>query len=282
MRIPLWLDAAWTGDDASRPAGGALADIVWGQYALFLSFRVKDDVLDRRGRDLRRLFVADLFLLESLRSFRRVAELDDRFWQFYLDCVRGTIEGAAEVGRLEAEPGGFRAEHLELHARVAGMAKVGVAAVCRLHRHEQDAEWLSRLQDRLAIADQIEDDLKDLKDDLRAGRYTWVGNELLALRPGDRPSWRECAGRLGEGLLRAERGAAITDALRRTLAAASDALPASAPPPLFDLVRRLSTAPDEIEESMHKTRVWWVLAQGLETPSPPKRPTNRPRSTSIA
>ena len=282
MRIAFWLDAIWAAGDPGREPGGALADVLWGQYALFLSLRVKDDVLDGRRGDLRLLLVADRFLVESLRSFRRVRELGDAFWQSYLDCVQGTLDGAAEVGRLEAEPGAFRAEHLGLHARVAGMAKVGVAAVCHIHHKEAELAWLSHFQDHLAVANQIEDDLRDLADDLRVGRYTWVGNTLLALRPGEVLSPDERASRLGQGLLRPERSAAIAGLLRRTLRAASAVVPASAPHHFSDLVQRLAAAPAEIERSLHETRVRWIFGQDLDAASPPSRPTNSPSSTSKA
>jgi hypothetical protein len=263
VRIPIWLDASWAAERSDRPPGGVLADVLWGQYALFLHFRIQDDLLDGQRDDLRLLFVADRFLLEALESFQRLPELDARFWAFYRGCLRNTIEGAQEVGRLEKEPGAFRVEHLGLHARVSGMAKVGVAAISRLHRHERDISWLSCLQDQLAILNQVGDDLQDLAPDLKGGRYTWVANTLLAARAGKPIAPGERTRRLGEGLMAPERGAVIVKEIRRTVRAAAAAVPESAPSQIHDLVEKLNAMPDELDRSMHEARVRSVFGEAL-------------------
>jgi hypothetical protein len=263
MRIPYWLDEYWTEARTGSARGWDLAEILWGQYALFLFIRLQDDVLDRERDDLRLIVVADRFLLECLESFQRFPELNEGFWAFYRSCLRDTVDGALEVGRLEKEPGSFRSEHLGLHARVSGIFKVGTAAVCRLHGREEDVGWLARLQDQLAIVSQIADDLDDLGVDLRHGRYTWVGNTMLAVEPGELLTPDERASRLGAGLLRPERGAVIVEALRRAVRAAAAEVPASAPRQIRDLVERLGAMPDELERSMHEARVRCVFGDAL-------------------
>jgi hypothetical protein len=263
MRIPIWLDEPWSGGHSGSPPGGDLAEVLWGQYALFLHVRLLDDLLDGQRDDLRLLYVADRFLLESLESFQRFPMLGDGFWTFYRGCLRATIDGILEVGRLEREPGGFRAEHLRLHSRVSGIFKVGTAAVCHLHGRDEDAGWLSHLQDQLAIMGQIGDDLKDLADDLKVGRYTWVGNTMLDARPGEVLTPDERASRLGERLMRPERGAMIVEELRRAARAAAAEVPASAPRPIHELVRSLGATPDALDQSMHEARVRLVFGDVL-------------------
>jgi len=267
VRLPLWLAQAWAGRRTGRRAGTALAEVLWSQLALFLCVRLQDDLLDGQRDDLRLLFVADRFLLESLEGFQRVHALDGGFWAFYRDCIRDTVEGILEVKRIEKRAGDFTTRHLGLHARASAVLKVGAAAVSRLYGHAGDGPWLSRLQDQLAICGQIHDDLHDLIADLRDGRFTWVANVLLAARPGESHSPPEWARRLDEGLMRPEREAVIVDELRRVARAAAAEVPDSAPEPIHDLVRELSAEPDEIERSMHEARVRRVFGEAMRAGS---------------
>jgi hypothetical protein len=271
ISMPMWLDQAWAAERGEPIPTGALDELLWGQYALFLCIRLQDDLLDGARRDLHLILVADHFLLESLQAFQRFPELDDAFWALYRDWMRDTVNGDLEVERLEAAPGRFTTAHLDLHARVSAILKVGVAAVARLHGREQDIGWLSRFQDHLAVFHQIADDLDDLVPDLMGGRYTWVANTILALEPGESLTTDERARRLGEGFLRPERGATIAKELRRIAHAAAAEVPASAPQAIHDLVQGLRATADELERSMHETRVRWVFGEAVEQGAGGKR-----------
>lgn len=233
--------------------------MLWGQYALFLYIRIQDDLLDRQREDLRWIFVADRFLLESLESFHRCAALGGGFWTFYWACVRETVEGILRVRRLEMRPGTFRARHLSLHASVSAIFKLGAAAVCHLHGRIGAMRWVAAVQDQHAVMSQILDDLEDLPQDLRDDRFTWVANTLLGARPGEHIGEREQARRLSDGLLRPERWGAIVGGLRRAAEAAAAAMPRSAPRTVRTLVRGLQTRVGGIERQLHQARVRWVL-----------------------
>jgi len=263
VSLAMWLDQGWAGERNRPLARGVLDELLWGQYALFLCIRLQDDLLDGARKDLHLILVADHFLLESLQAFQQFAELDHGFWTFYRDCVRDTVNGALEVERLEQEPGRFTSAHLGLHARVSAMLKVGAAAVARLHGRAGDLAWLSRFQDCLAVYDQIADDLTDLVPDLMGGRFTWVANTVLAAEPGESLTTDDRARRLGEGFMRPERGAVVVDELRRIAHAAAAEVPASAPQAIHDVVQALFTAGDELERSMHETRVRRVFGDVL-------------------
>ena len=94
IRLPIWLDRAWAEERGERLPRGALLEILWGQYALFLCLRIQDDLLDQTRDDLRLLLVADQFLLESLRAFHRLPGLDGDFWVLDQRCVRDTVSAA--------------------------------------------------------------------------------------------------------------------------------------------------------------------------------------------
>jgi len=264
ISLPMRLDRGWAEERGEPLAGGVLHELLWGQYALFLCIRLQDDLLDGAREDLHLILVADHFLLASLEAFQRFPELDPAFWAFYRECVRDTINGDLEVERLEKEPGRFTRAHLGLHARVSAILRVGAAAVARLRGRDGDIAWLSRFQDHLAVFNQIGDDLDDLVPDLMDGRFTWVGNTLLAAEPGESLTPDERARRLGEGFMCPERGEAIFEELRHIARAAANEVPASAPQAIHDLVRELSAVPDELERIMHETRVRRVFGEAVE------------------
>lgn len=263
ISLPIGLDQDWAVERGKPLPSGVLAEVLWGQYALFLCIRLQDDLLDGAREDLHLILVADHFLLESLQAFQGLPALGHTFWAFYRECVRQTINGDLEVERLEREPGLFTGAHLGLHARVSAILKVGAAAVGRLHGHEEDVAWLSRFQDHMAVFNQITDDLDDLVPDLMRSRFTWVANTLLAADPGESMTTDERVRRIGEGFMRPERGQVIVSELSRIAQAAITEVPPSAPQAVHEAGRALLTATDELERSMHEARVRWVFGDAL-------------------
>ena len=264
--LPISLDEAWRTHDAHDVPAPALEGILWGQYALFLHVRIHDDLLDGQRNDLRLVFAADRFLLESLDLFESLPGLNHEFRAFYLRCLRETVNGILEVARLESEPGRFQTDDLALHSRVCAIFKVGVAAVCHLYKRSADIGWLSALLDYVAVFSQIGDDVQDLAQDLEAGRFTWVGNMLLDIRPGESISRSELSSRLGEGLMLSNRGQVVIDELRRVARGAAAILPETAPGPVRDFVLRLGQQTSVLEEELHVARVRHVF--GALAPSP--------------
>jgi hypothetical protein len=262
LLLPTWLNEAWTHEGAVLPRD-TVTDLLWGQYALFLYIRIHDDLMDQQRHDLRLLFVADRFLIESLQAFQGCASLDSEFWTFYRDCLRDTVDGILEVRRLEAEPGRFAAEHLELHARVSAIFKVGVAALCHLRRRTAETAWLSGFMDHVAVLNQICDDVQDLAGDLQDRRFTWVANVLLDARPGDATLANGISGRLVDALMRGERGVVFLSELRRLARAAAETVPPSASARVREFATSLRFRPDALEQRMHEARVRWVFEEVL-------------------
>jgi len=263
ISLPICLDQGWAVERSEPLPGDVLAEILWGQYALFLCIRLQDDLLDGARDDLHLILLADHFLMESLHAFQRFPDLDHKFWAFYRQSVRDTVNGYLEVERLEQEPGRFKRAHLGLHAQVSAILKLGAAAVGRLHARDQDLAWISRFQDQLAVFNQIGDDLEDLVPDLGDGRFTWVANTILAAKAGESLSPDERIRRLGEGFMLPERGEAIVEELRCTAQAAASEVPDSAPQAIHDLVQGLYANVDELDESMHEARVRRVFGEAL-------------------
>lgn len=120
-------------------------------------------------------------------------------------------------------------------------------------------------QDHLAVYGQITDDLADAREDLVAARFTFVGNSLLGLGPGDSAPPNDLKRALLEGLLLPSRTDRIRDALLGSAAEAADRIPEEAPEPLHELARALDSRARSLDERIHSSRVRWVFGHELET-----------------
>jgi hypothetical protein len=255
FELPIWLDDAWKAPAAGRGPSPDLADVLWGQYALFLFIRIQDDLLDRQRTDLDSMFVADRFLVESLESFNRIFILDGRFRKQYHGWLRDTADGIREVGRLESAAGGFTVGHLRLHAKVCAIFKVGSLALCRIHGRERDWPWIEGLLDQLAMFSQIGDDLQDLSEDVRNGRHTWPANVLSGGTPPAEPTaW----------LFRPERSDVILARLREIAGSAVELVPRNAPASIQALAQGLAGRVDELERGLHEAAVRMVFGEVLD------------------
>jgi len=260
LLLPIWVDEAWRAHGTQAVRQEALEEILWGQYSLFLHVRIQDDIFDGQRDDLRLVFAADRFLIESLEAFTSFPALSGEFQTFYLQCLRDTVDGILEVSRLEAEAGRFGINDLVLHSRVGAIFKIGVAAVSHLHQRSADLGWLTSLLDLVAVFSQIGDDVQDLAQDLNAGRFTWVGNTLLGVRPGDAITRSEMSSRLSDGLM-LDRGQVVIEELRRIALAAAAIVPDTAPLPLRDFVLSLGKHPGRLEQDLHAARVRHVFGE---------------------
>ncbi|MBW3555066.1 MAG: hypothetical protein KY466_16280 [Gemmatimonadetes bacterium] len=234
-----------------------------GQYALFLFIRIQDDLLDRHYHDLALQFVADRFLVESLEAFRRVPGLPSSFWTLHHRSLRETADGILEVRALEREPGRFQAEHLALHSKVGAIFHLGAAALSHAYRRPRDVEWITTVQAEIAIVSQLGDDLKDLPEDLAAGRFTFVANAVLALQPGAGQDPGEAIRRLGAALLRPAGTEPVFARMDHALGAAIAAVPTDAPAELRRWLDDLAAEARNARSGMHDLRVRAVFGDFL-------------------
>ena len=181
---------------------GLLGDALWGQYCLFKCIRLQDDVFDGHATDLTLVYAADLFLVEAERAFAPHFPRRSPFWTVFWPALESTARAIVTVDALQRRPGCDPARLAREYARVAAVLKVGAAAVCLGHRRAADAAALDALADEWAIADQILDDLDDVADDLRRGRFNYVAQRL-------------CRGRGADALTAAEARRAVARALAR-------------------------------------------------------------------
>jgi len=156
---------------------GFLIDVLWGQYCLFLFVRFHDDVFDDQSRSRSLLFVGDLLLMESERTFAKHLS-DAAFWKLFRESVETSIQGILRVDALQRSPGAMNLESARVYADVDAIFKVGAAAVCIKRRWTKDLLALFAFADELAIASQIIDDLQDIEEDLRGRRFNFAASRL--------------------------------------------------------------------------------------------------------
>ena len=281
LQLPVWLHEGWRRPSGFKKLNSRVLDLLWAQYALFVYIRLQDDLLDRHMSDLQIQFVADRFLVESLESMDRARVADATSRAFYRRCLQTTVDGILEVRMLEGSPGQFEEHHLALHARVSSIFKVAAAAVCTVHRRSTELAWLIPLQDELAVFGQICDDLQDLEDDLRGGRYTFAANALIGARTGEAMTHTEAMHRAAEGVLSSDRTDRIVLALERAASTARALVPDAAPAPASRVSRISSKRSNVLRQNLHEASVRWIFGDSLFSVG---RPSNQasPAATSPA
>jgi len=241
-----------------------LADLLWGQWCLFLSFRLQDDLFDQDAENPALILVSSLLRLESEAAFQSLFETDPRFWDVFRDCQKATYEAAAEIDRLQATQEETGDEILNLYAQASSVFRVGGLAVCLKSGEVGDLEAVRQLYDHLAIAGQIVDDLMDLEEDLDRNRHSYAVNKIL--RTSAESTSR--GGNLRQGLVRNliyGRGSeALIEAIREQLVAARAELEKLELPDEESLVRKFTDGLDQLEQALHRLRVDVVLGPLLQ------------------
>jgi hypothetical protein len=228
MVVPRALNAAYR-SNGSRPGRSFLADVLWGQYCLFQCIRLQDDVFDGHTTDLALVYASDQFLIEAERTFAKHFARSSRFWAVFRKAVESTTRAILQVDELQKRVGCDPARLAREYAKVNAIFKVGTTAVCLQHRRPRDVAAVDRFADDYAMADQILDDLDDVEEDLRRGRFNYVAQRICGRRAGralsDPKEARREIGRalalgdgadrvLGDARRRFERASVTADRLR--------------------------------------------------------------------
>ena len=177
VHLPAWLLQCYK-PKPSTIDKSFLADVLWGQFCLYLSVRIKDDLLDRDTRSRSLFLAADLLQLEALRIFSNHIPRRSAFWALYFDSIRITTQAMIRADNLQKTWRGNPGALLKLYAGSA-ILKIASAAVCFHFRKGRDFPHASLVFDELAVAGQLLDDLEDLDADWRRKRYNSVVRIML-------------------------------------------------------------------------------------------------------
>lgn len=260
LLLPEWLSARL----APAPFAGErhfLADVQWGQYALFLFIRIHDDLVDRQVRSPWLVYVADRYLVESETAFGR--HVNASFWPVFRELVRETLDGIAEANDLQRRTQPPPERLLEAYTRVSSIFKAASAAVLMRHRRTRLFPRVFRFQDQLAAASQIIDDLADLDEDLADRRRNYVAARLAG--PGRRaPSGRRAfAGLIDRRILVDNALAPVLREADRRLAEAGRAIAPLRLDPAERYVARLRHGLDTLGRALHAARVRQLMRLSL-------------------
>jgi len=177
--LPVWLAEKYNLEKRRIISKSALEDLLWAQFCVFLSLRIKDDLYDGQGITSRLFFAADQFLAESNEIFFRYQPDTKPFWSIYNGSIRKSVLAFWEVDEMQKRRGVSFREMRWGYARVASIFKIGAAAICYIAGHPQDFRTVEKAADRLAMAGQILDDFEDMNEDLEQGRLNYAARYIM-------------------------------------------------------------------------------------------------------
>ena len=154
-------------------------DILSAQYFMYLSVRLKDDLLDGQAAGRTLSEVSHSLERTAVEILRRWFEPSSKFWGFFERYVKDTTEGIDEVERLQRRVRRDPEEMLDGFARTSSIFKIGTAALCVASGKVNVMRTLESILDHLAIGGQIVDDIRDMVEDLECGRYNHAVQMLL-------------------------------------------------------------------------------------------------------
>lgn len=268
LLLPVWLARKYEGTDTlDQEVERFLSQVLWGQWTLFLSFRLQDDLYDGDARSPPLVLVANLLRLESERAFETYFAGDRAFWSYFRSWQEDTYGAAAEIDAAQLSQQGIDVSQLELYAKASSVFKVGAAAVCLERGDGSDLALVGRFADRLASAGQILDDLVDLQRDLERGRRNLAASSLstecsseVGIRRAQQEILRSILWSSGAepvlGLIRTQLDEAMILARELSLPAAQT------------LVEEALDSLHLVAAALHRLRVHSVLGNLLETPEP--------------
>ena len=232
-----------------------LRDVLWGQYCLFFSIRLKDDLFDQQAHDPLLLFVGEQFALEADRAYSEHFGKTHPFWISYRVFLRQTIEGIVEVYELQRRRRYRRRRLLEAYTRVSAIFKIGSVAVCMRINRPRLLPPVQRVLDELAIAGQILDDFMDIAEDCSQNRLNYAASVLFDAGSKGRSSSTDYLGRIAHGFIQTDAEERVFTTIAQHLANALDASKHLALPHLARLILRYQSSMKQIEKGLYHNRV---------------------------
>ena len=187
--LPQWLHRRYRRNRFQHPPPRAfLRDILWGQYCLFLSVRIHDDLFDGHARLPSLIFAADQLLLEAEQTFSRWMPYESAFWKTYRSSMRETVGAILRVDELQRSPATSPRKLIREYADVNAVLKISSLALCLRYKRLNDVPYVDRFMNNIAVGSQLLDDFRDLAEDFKGKRFNYVA--LKALHVNGPPSPR--------------------------------------------------------------------------------------------
>ena len=156
-----------------------LREVLWGQFSLYLSFRIQDDLFDRDAGGVWLSFASDRLQLESIRTFARLFPRQSPFWSIYFSSIESATMGLVRVDRMQRSRRRNVGTLLREYTRVGSVFTVGSAAVCARYSTMRNFRQAAIFWHEMAIAAQLLDDFEDLDQDWGQKRLNSVARIML-------------------------------------------------------------------------------------------------------
>lgn len=185
-KVPFWfilpnqmLSKFVRGDFGDEKNIKFLHDCLWAQYCIFMFIRIKDDVIDEDEKNALLILISDQFLFDAEETLHKYFERSNPFWKTYFQLLRETTQAMYEKEVFEKLNQQAATEIIELSGKEGAILNIGTAAVCSKYNKINEFKLLKKMTYHLVISRQIIDDLFDLEEDLKIGKFNYAASRLI-------------------------------------------------------------------------------------------------------
>jgi hypothetical protein len=166
--LPFWLGEVFPKVSQEQLHATAVANVFLYHY-----YTLKDDVLDKASTSPNLdVLVADAILGEGLRLFASTGANNERFFADLSRYMVDAIQAEAHLQSIHSQTPYTKID-IKAMGRKASLAKVSAAALANITQNQNILPVLECSLDDMAVGIQLLDDLRDWKEDLHAGRFTY-------------------------------------------------------------------------------------------------------------
>jgi len=252
--LPVWLTEKYSGKKTAT-SKQFLRDILWVQICLFFFIRIQDDLYDGHTKYQSLIFASNLFLLEAESVLSDYFSTSSRFWKIYREALKNSSKAIVETVHLQQRPRTAPAKLIKAYAGIAAHFDIVIAAICIRYRRMADLSCLTQFSVQMVIAGQLMDDLEDLEDDLKYGKYNYVANRLLREITGKLTPQSKVEEEIRRAILVTDGVGKLFNAVRKHLHLAAKAIKPLDLPEAITLLHDYREGVNKIAFIIHQQRV---------------------------
>ncbi|MCB0743777.1 MAG: hypothetical protein KDC67_07735, partial [Ignavibacteriae bacterium] len=125
------------------------------------------------------ILISDQFLFEAEETLHKYFEKDNSFWKIFYQLLKETTQAMYEKANLEKLFQQSSDDIIHFSGREASVLNIGTAAVCSKYNKLKEFQLLKKMTYHLVISRQIIDDLFDIEEDLKIGKYNYAASVLF-------------------------------------------------------------------------------------------------------
>lgn len=153
--------------------------IICGQAWLVMAFRIKDDLFDDEIKTSNLSIVADLFYTEFYKIFLNNDKLRNSFWNICFYSIQSSIYAAFNIDELQKNLATNPDKVLTKYFDLSQLFNIGIIAFFEHFNLTKNRSEITELQIILLVISQILDDIEDIIQDYKKGRYNFALLEII-------------------------------------------------------------------------------------------------------